>query len=113
MARTSKLAPLRSTSTQRSSAADATAACKVKSAASRLGSALTQHANRVAVGPAEALGRRLPPGQPAIRGVLFGRDGYRRPAGEREPENVLGVVSHPRSEAMAPLQIDLEGVGKV
>jgi hypothetical protein len=45
--------------------------------------------------------------------VLVRSERHRERTRQLEAEDVLGVVGHTRSEAMTPLQIDLEGIGKV
>ena len=57
--------------------------------------------------------RRLAPGQPVERGVLLGREAHRHARGQREAEDMLGVVRHAGREAVAPAGIDLEGVGDI
>ena len=71
------------------------------------------HEDGVAVGPGEALARRFAPRQPAESGVLLRRQRHRRRPGELQAEEMLGVVRHAGGEAVAPLRIDLEGIGHV
>src|ERR1700694_1426982 len=71
---------------------------------------LAQHEDGIAVAPGEASRRRLAPRQPRERSVLPRSERHRREPGQREAENMLRVVNHAGTEAMAPLLVDFEAI---
>src|SRR5437879_1024784 len=84
--------------------------CSTAARVLRYHSALAQHDDGVAVGPGEAAQRRLAPRQPREGRVLVWSERHRHALSQGEAQHMLGVAGHARTEAMAPLLVDLEGI---
>src|SRR5205085_3130250 len=77
---------------------------------SRSISSLTEHHDRVAIGPGEAFCGRLAPRQPDEAEMLVGRHAHRHAAGQAHGKHMLDVVQDARGKAMTPLLVDLERI---
>src|SRR5256885_1055214 len=68
---------------------------------SRSISPLTEHHDRVAIGPGEAFCRRLAPRQPDEAKMLAARHAHRHAPGQPHSKHMLDVVQHARARAGA------------